>query len=74
MEHIFYLNYVYFLPIYREMCYTVDEIIIKGQEVLIMVTMIKILVKIVKIWIAVFKISGAAQRWVDEMEERYSIK
>ena len=38
-----------------------------------MVTIIKILVKIIKIWIAVFKLSGGAQRWVNEMEERYGI-
>ena len=38
-----------------------------------MVTMIKILVKIIKIWIAVFKLSGGAQKWVDEMEARYGI-
>ena len=39
-----------------------------------MVTMIKILVKIIKIQIAIFKLSGAAQRWVDRMEERYGIE
>ena len=38
-----------------------------------MVTMIKILVKIIKICIAVFKLSGGAQRWVDDMESRYGI-
>ena len=38
-----------------------------------MVTIIKILVKIIKINIAIFKLSGAADRWVDEMEARYGI-
>ena len=38
------------------------------------VTLIKILVKIIKINIAIFKLSGAADRWVDAMEERYGIK
>ena len=37
------------------------------------VTLIKILVKIIKINIALFKLSGAAQRWVDDMEARYGI-
>ena len=39
-----------------------------------MVTMIKILVKIIKISIALFKLSGGAQRWVDDMEARYGIE
>ena len=39
-----------------------------------MVTIIKILVKIIKIMIAVFKLSGEAERWVDDMEERYGLK
>ncbi len=38
-----------------------------------MVTLIKIFVKIVKISIAVFKLSGAADAWVERMEERYGI-
>ena len=40
----------------------------------IVVTLIKILVKIIKIWIIMFKWSGAAERWVDAMEERYGIR
>lgn len=39
-----------------------------------MVTMVKILVKIIKICIAMFKLSGAADKWVDDMERRYGIK
>ena len=39
-----------------------------------MVTLIKILVKIIKINIMLFKLSGGAQRWVDEMEARYGIE